>query len=232
MHADPAILRISLLLLAYGGLLFASNWLDARPRAIQAAYLALQAALVLAFFPQNPNLDFLPLLFVPLSLQAVLFFGRRLGFTWIAGFSLLADAEVLLSWQGQPSSLVAGLVFAASCFFTGNYAHLVRKAEAARQRNRQLLAGLAQAHRKLEDYAAQAEEQAALTERSRLARDLHDSATQTIFSISLMAQSIRVMQDKDPSQVVPQLEFLQELTSGVLAQVRALIQQWRPPPEI
>jgi signal transduction histidine kinase len=70
---------------------------------------------------------------------------------------------------------------------------------------------------------------AATKERNHLARELHDSVTQTIFSITLTAKSARMLLDKDPGQVVPQLDHLQELAQGALAEMRGLIFELRPP---
>jgi signal transduction histidine kinase len=74
----------------------------------------------------------------------------------------------------------------------------------------------------------QAQQLAALEERNRLARDLHDSVTQTIFSLTLTAESTQVMMIKKPERVPAQLERLQNLARSALAEMRALIFQLRP----
>ncbi|MBE0698744.1 MAG: sensor histidine kinase, partial [Anaerolineaceae bacterium] len=62
-------------------------------------------------------------------------------------------------------------------------------------------------------------------ERNRLARELHDSVTQTIFSMTLTAQSTRILLDRDPTRVAAQLDHLQSLAQSALAEMRSLIQQ-------
>ena len=47
----------------------------------------------------------------------------------------------------------------------------------------------------------QASQLAALDERNRLARDLHDSVTQTLFSITLTAESARAMYTRKPEKL-------------------------------
>ncbi|HWQ14716.1 MAG TPA: GAF domain-containing sensor histidine kinase, partial [Roseiflexaceae bacterium] len=74
-----------------------------------------------------------------------------------------------------------------------------------------------------------AQEAAVLEERSRLARDLHDSISQQLFSMTLTAQAARAQLDKNPSRAAAQLERLQETASAALAEMRALIFQLRPP---
>jgi len=74
-----------------------------------------------------------------------------------------------------------------------------------------------------------AQEAAVLEERSRLARDLHDSISQQLFSMTLTAQAARVQLDKNPARTASQLERLQETAAASLAEMRALIFQLRPP---
>lgn len=74
-----------------------------------------------------------------------------------------------------------------------------------------------------------AQEAAVLEERSRLARDLHDSISQQLFSMTLTAQAARAQLDKNPARTASQLERLQETASAALAEMRALIFQLRPP---
>jgi signal transduction histidine kinase len=74
-----------------------------------------------------------------------------------------------------------------------------------------------------------AQEAAVLEERSRLARDLHDSVSQQLFSMTLTAQAARAQLEKNPARTAAQLERLQETAAAALAEMRALIFQLRPP---
>jgi signal transduction histidine kinase len=74
----------------------------------------------------------------------------------------------------------------------------------------------------------QSAELAAVDERNRLARDLHDSVTQTLFSITLTAESIKAMLTKKPERVEGQVDRLQNLARSALAEMRSLIFQLRP----
>ena len=74
----------------------------------------------------------------------------------------------------------------------------------------------------------QASQLAAVDERNRLARDLHNSVTQTLFSITLTAKSARAMYIRKPEKVEGQLDRLQNLARGALAEMRSLIFQLRP----
>lgn len=73
------------------------------------------------------------------------------------------------------------------------------------------------------------QEAAVLEERNRLARELHDSVTQQLFSMTLTSQAARAHLEKNPQRAATQLERLQETAAAALAEMRALIFQLRPP---
>jgi two-component system NarL family sensor kinase len=72
------------------------------------------------------------------------------------------------------------------------------------------------------------EELATLEERNRLARELHDSVSQTLFSITLSTRAAQLLQKKSPGKLKNQLEQLQHLTEDALAEIRTMITQLRP----
>jgi signal transduction histidine kinase/PAS domain-containing protein len=74
----------------------------------------------------------------------------------------------------------------------------------------------------------QAQDAAAAGERERIARDLHDAVTQSIFSASLIAEALP-KQLPDAAPIVAQnLTALTLLTRGALAELRALLLELRP----
>ena len=74
----------------------------------------------------------------------------------------------------------------------------------------------------------QAEETAAAAERTRLARELHDAVTQTLFSASLIAEVLPDVWDASEEEGRRRLEELRELTRGALAEMRTLLVELRP----
>lgn len=71
-------------------------------------------------------------------------------------------------------------------------------------------------------------EEAITTERGRLARELHDSVTQMLFSASLIAEVLPVVWTRDPGEGRAALGELRQLTRGALAEMRALLLELRP----
>jgi len=68
----------------------------------------------------------------------------------------------------------------------------------------------------------------ATEERNRLARDLHDSVTQVLFSASLVAEVLPQIWRRDPELARESTENLQRLTRGALAEMRTLLLELRP----
>lgn len=75
---------------------------------------------------------------------------------------------------------------------------------------------------------AQAQQLAAAEERQRLARDLHDAVSQTLFSASMMAETLPRLMDTDTEQVKDGLLRLARMTRGALAEMRTLLLELRP----
>jgi signal transduction histidine kinase len=75
---------------------------------------------------------------------------------------------------------------------------------------------------------AQAQELAALEERQKLARELHDSVSQALYGIALGAHTARTLLDRDPGLVADPLEYILSLAKAGLAEMRALIFELRP----
>lgn len=74
----------------------------------------------------------------------------------------------------------------------------------------------------------QAQQLAALEERQRLARELHDSISQVLYSIGLGARTARTWLDRDPGKVAEPLDYVRSLAEAGLAEMRALIFELRP----
>ena len=83
-------------------------------------------------------------------------------------------------------------------------------------------------------------DQAALAERHRLARDLHDSVSQALFGVVMGANTARQMLDKAMAaqgltpaapwvaQMAQPLDYISQLSQAALAELRALIFELRP----
>ncbi|PWB74323.1 MAG: hypothetical protein C3F07_07910 [Anaerolineales bacterium] len=221
------------LLTVYGLLLFAVTSLVRRQpffqsRFIQFTYLFLQSALVIALLVVSEYEDLFANLFIPLSLDAVSFFDRRLGYLCITAFSLALTGTLFFTDQGRIFGLAMGGLYSGVCFLFGGYAAQVLRTEAAHDQNRRTFNELQTAHRQLQGYADQVANLAVEHERNRLARDLHDAVSQTLFSASLIADVLPKLWERDPEIGKRKLDELRVLTRGALAEMRTLLLELRP----
>jgi signal transduction histidine kinase len=78
------------------------------------------------------------------------------------------------------------------------------------------------------ELAKRAADEAVTADRTRLARDLHDAVTQTLFSASLTAEVLPDLWDMDVNEAKKSTEELRQLTRGALAEMRTLLLELRP----
>ncbi|QIN82082.1 PAS domain S-box protein [Rubrobacter tropicus] len=74
----------------------------------------------------------------------------------------------------------------------------------------------------------EARERAALEERQRLARELHDSVSQALYGIVLGTETARNMLEDGPSEAAEPLDYVLSLAEAGMAEMRALIFELRP----
>jgi signal transduction histidine kinase len=190
------------------------------------AYLALQTGIVVGLLLLPGDEDFFVVLFAVLSMQAVQRFGFRWGVPWLVLFAALMMVAFLADLA--PAQAVAlTLAYSAVNVLTGAYALATRQAVEARDRNKALGRELEVVNAELRDSTLRLERLAVAKERNRLARDLHDSVTQTLFSMTLAGQSALLLQH-EPSKLDAQLERLRELGESALAEMKVLVSELRP----
>jgi signal transduction histidine kinase len=67
-----------------------------------------------------------------------------------------------------------------------------------------------------------------MQERNRLARELHDSVTQTLFSAVYTAEAAATLLERDPSAAAAEVRDLQRLSRQAVQEMRSLIFELRP----
>ncbi|MBK8019928.1 MAG: hypothetical protein IPK19_00560 [Chloroflexi bacterium] len=84
------------------------------------------------------------------------------------------------------------------------------------------------ARRAAESVAEQAQRLASLEERTRLARELHDSVSQVLYGIGLGARTARTLLTQNPARLHEPLDYILSLAEAGLTEMRALIFELRP----
>jgi signal transduction histidine kinase len=77
---------------------------------------------------------------------------------------------------------------------------------------------------------SEARGKAALEERQKLARELHDSVSQSLYGIALSAKAVREELGDASAEIVEPLDYVLTLAEAGMAEMRALIFELRPEP--
>jgi signal transduction histidine kinase len=198
------------------------------PRAFYV-YMAVQSGL--AFFLMAglniPFPDYFALLFAGLSMQVLRRVSAGAGAAWLGLFTILVAGPLLRTYD-LAEAIGATLLLSAVNVFFGLYARATSRAWETWSQNEEIVQRLDDSNRKLQAATAQLEQLAVVRARQRLARDLHDSVTQTAFSMNLAAQSASLMLERNPDGVGPQLDHLGRLAQVALTQMQMLISELRP----
>jgi len=205
-------------------------WKYTLPRWLMHIYFSFQSAFILLLLSIWPRFDFVMVCFLMLSYQVSLVFTGKMRWIWIGIFILLMGGS-LIFYYGILRGLALSLTNIAGCIVVAAFISINHEIEQARIKSQALLSELQAAHKQLQAYAGQVDELTTMQERNRLARELHDTVSQMVFSISLTTRSAQLLLEKDTSRLFEQLQRLQEITTNALGQLRSLITQLRPPQE-
>ncbi|MCX7939634.1 MAG: PAS domain-containing sensor histidine kinase [Thermoflexales bacterium] len=91
-----------------------------------------------------------------------------------------------------------------------------------------ILRDITERYRAEEALRQQVARSAVEAERNRIARDLHDSVTQALFSVSVIADVLPRIWERNPAEGKRRLEELRQLSRGALAEMRTLLLELRP----
>ncbi|MCS6848521.1 MAG: sensor histidine kinase [Anaerolineae bacterium] len=151
---------------------------------------------------------------------------RRLMATMLAVVAIPASAVAMMqaitiwdvfTWQGW-------LIVAALAALAGSMALVSFAAHRDLDRSRKLR------DQQQASIEAQLREAAAQEERNRLARDLHDTIKQQLFSINVAAATAQSLQPHDPDGAAQHIQRVRNLSQAAMAEMKALLTQLRPQP--
>jgi signal transduction histidine kinase len=187
--------------------------------AIAGVALVTSVIAVAHLYPRIPTISFVYLLVV-LALAGTrdLYAASLASLLAVLAFDFFLVPPLYTFVVFKFEDLLTLCVFLATAIMTSQLASALRqRAEQARSREHEL--------RLLYE---QAQELAALQERQRLARELHDSVSQALYGISLGAHTAGEALESDPEQAMASIEYVIALAEAGLAEMRALIFELRP----
>jgi signal transduction histidine kinase len=174
------------------------------------------------------------------------------GGTWLIALPLVVwTVETVASVWRWPSVIVIGLVivlppglhysdwstslnsipaFSAAILFVYIFTQMRLSEQKNRQKAELLSQELEVKNQQLAEYAAQVKELATTEERNRLARELHDSVTQSLYSLTLLAAGWRrLARTGELENVENSFTEVEEVAQQALKEMRLLIYELRPP---
>jgi signal transduction histidine kinase len=192
-------------------------------------YLGLQSLLIflLILNSNHEDYDYMSILFAILGMQAMQRSSSRSGIMWIAAFFVLF-AVPFITFEGLLEGVIRVVLFGSIIIFLSAYAWSSRRAQEAYNQNQSLMLKLQEANLQLQSHSDTLKQLGVAHERQHLARELHDSVTQTIFSMTLTTQSALLLLERDRSRVAVQLERLNQLAQNALTEMHTLISELRP----
>jgi len=190
-------------------------------------YLLLQSLLIVGLFSLANGEDYIAALFGILSMQIMQWTNPKVGAVWISFFAVLMTLPLTHAY-GLLGGVAIALIYTFGSILLASYTLAARHAQEAYGYNQTLMRQRQDANRQLQEYAKQIQHLAVVRERHHLARELHDSVTQTIFTMALTAQSTLILLDLDQSRAGEHLERLNQLAQSAIIEMKTLIDELGP----
>lgn len=203
-----------------------------RPPAWRWLYFAVQLSLaagIFAVFSAHGSMRSTWLLLMPLIAQSRLALPRWGSYLVSVGALAMMSTFVysLAGWRELPSFL-GGM--SAAIVFVLIFTEVAMGEAASRRESERLGEELAEANRRLSAYAVEVEELATTRERSRLAREIHDSLGHYLTVVNVQLEAALAVLDRDPERARSAVETARGLTREGLSEVRRSVAALRGSP--
>src|SRR5712692_7264392 len=148
--------------------------------------------------------------------------------------SMVVNDGFLDQWQW--SHIYPSLLSLLSAYaFVAVFSLVLRKLSIQKERAETLLhqleasnAELEEAHRQLQKYASEVEELAVVRERTRLAREIHDTLGHYLSILTIQLETISKLQERDPARAVVEIAEARRVASQSMQEVRNAVAALRP----
>ncbi|WP_328992361.1 sensor histidine kinase [Kribbella sp. NBC_01245] len=231
---DDSFLPTALALTTVAGVLAVQFLVDRRfrdqpPKVVAAGALAIQAALI-EVLTQVDGLSLASIMYLALPYPAVSWLGARAGVSVclaiLAWFTIRFSAHKPL-WSAGPEDLHSYALFALAIMLVTTTALLIRREQASRRHAERLLDELGTSHDQLVDSQARVAELAAIEERNRLARDIHDSLGHHLTVISVQLEKAQVLLPPGQDTAATAIGNAKRLADQALTDVRQSVDTLR-----
>jgi signal transduction histidine kinase len=232
---DRILLRwqVILLLLAFTVLYNRYPGSDGAVRTLRIANLMIGIqAMIVGYLVVATGVGFsLLILFFVLSVSAALFNSLRGALLWIGAFTLFTAWH--LYQAGGWREVAGGLaIYTGGYLFFGFITLALSAARRAQATSERLLVELRAKNVQLEEYAGQVETLAAVEERNRLAREVHDTLGHRLTSTAVQLEAAERLASRDPQKTAELVGNARQQVREGLQELRQTVGRLRAPLEI
>ena len=223
--AVPALIAIAVLYNRTPGIGVQSNQ--------RAAHLLLgtQTALVAYLLTLDPDSPGFPILFFILSSLAMRLLPLSAALLWVGLFALITGG--ILYWDGGWAAVLSTwLPYAGGYLFFGLFSTALVRARLAQNETQSVLFDLQQANRRLQEYASQVETLAVIEERTRLAREMHDTIGHRLTVSAVQLEGAQRLATSDPERAERMIATVREQVREALSELRQSVAVLRQPVEL
>jgi signal transduction histidine kinase len=181
--------------------------------------------------------NYSPLLAIYLTLLGYWYFGSLVAYGlvfWAVVDYVLHQIVTDPAWLTTTSSVQGGILYVIALVFTLTIVHVLIREKTGRTHSEQLLFELEEAHQQLEaahqqlrTYADQVEELATTKERTRLAREIHDSLGHYLTTINIQLEKALVFRERDQDESYQAVQAAKRLAHEALQEVRRSVSTLR-----
>ena len=186
-------------------------------------YIVLQLAITAVIIYQSNGIEVSLLILIPIIGQSVLLYSTRemLGINAIIfAFFIFQTKVFVINWEETLNRLP---VFFAGQLFIIVFSQMFIDEENSHQKIKNLVQELEIANSNLKEYANQVEEIILLSERNRLAREIHDGVGHYLTVIHMQIQAAIAILNTDTSKAMEILTNAQHQSHGALIDIRKSI---------
>jgi signal transduction histidine kinase len=222
------LVRFLMLTVIYGawlGIVHIGKRFDTPPRWWALALVGLACAS--QFIPlSNTNLNWLPILPTTTACLLIATIPRAVGLVAAGGLWLSSSLAFILNMHGWDLNTQLTLLVTYISFIglTKTMRELTRAHLALADSN----AELAAAHVQLQEYSSQAEEMAALRERNRIAREIHDTLGHSLTLLSVQLETATKYEARGDPSLHEELQEARRVAKACLTDVRHSVEALRP----
>ncbi len=170
-------------------------------------------------------------LFFILSVTVMFYNPLRRGLLWLAGFILLTG-WFFFEQEGLSGGLQAIALYAGGYLFFGVITYLLTQARLTQRQNALLLSEVQAKNRQLEAYAAQVETLAAIEERNRLAREMHDTIGHRLTAAAVQLEGAERLAIREPERAAALIGAGRQQVRDALQDLRRTVGRLREPVEV